>query len=113
MSLAGTGARKRKPFRHKSLFISLGIIIAIALCLFVFSGILRAALHGLKVGLLDEFRGRTGYQLSYGSISPSFFRFLEFRDLAISDPNGDDQAIVRIEKVRLYYNFFEILFAAD
>ncbi len=45
-------------------------------------------------------------KISYSSISPSLFLYMEFRDLSIIE---NDRELININRIRIYYNLFEIL----
>jgi hypothetical protein len=70
----------------------------------------------LKVKSMDALEAFIGRRISYGSISPSFLRYLEIRDLTIYDAGesgGSGKALLTIHKLRMYYSLARLLAGRD
>jgi hypothetical protein len=68
------------------------------------------ALKGAAIGELERIAGRS---ISYGEISPSFFRSMNVRDLAIHDSEDPGRTLLTIHEVRVYYSLFGLLLGGD
>ncbi|HEQ72022.1 MAG TPA: hypothetical protein ENN69_05995, partial [Spirochaetia bacterium] len=107
------GSTAERPSPVKKLLGAGCLFAGIMLGLLLFSALTHSVMAGIKEGLLEEFENETGYTLSYRSVSPSFLRFLEIRDMVVCKAGGETPEIARFQQLRFYYNFFDILFAAD
>ncbi len=66
----------------------------------------------LKAKSMDALEAFIGRRISYGSISPSFLRYLEIRDLTIYDSGesgGSGKALLTIHRLRMYYSLTKLL----
>jgi translocation and assembly module TamB len=52
-------------------------------------------------------------RIYYDSISPSVFMFLEVRNLRISSLEKPDDFILRLQRIKIHYNLFKLLFNPD
>lgn len=69
-----------------------------------------AELQEQSVAALEQFIGR---KISYASISPSFLRSLEIRDLRITRADGSGETLLVISRLRLYYSLARLLTGRD
>jgi hypothetical protein len=70
----------------------------------------------LKAKSMDALEDLVGRRISYGSISPSFLRYLEIRDLTIYDADesgGSGKALLTIHRLRMYYSLARLLARRD
>ncbi|MGA2641180.1 MAG: hypothetical protein ABSG21_09795, partial [Spirochaetia bacterium] len=74
---------------------------------------LTMRMQALKAAALGELERIAGRSISYGEISPSFFRSMKVRDLAIHDSRDPGRTLLTIHEVRVYYSLFELLAGHD
>ena len=67
----------------------------------------------LKQDAMEYLESKIGRKISYDSISPSVFMYLEIRDLRIYDFDNSSNYLLQINKIRIYYNLFLMLFYED
>ena len=75
--------------------------------------VLTVRVEALKAGALGELERIAGRSISYGEISPSFFRSMNVRDLAIHDSRDPGRTLLTIHEVRVYYSLFQLLFGRE
>jgi translocation and assembly module TamB len=61
----------------------------------------------VKIQTISIIEKQINRKISYSSISPSLFMYMEFRDLAIIDNNKE---LINIKRIRVHYNLRELLF---
>jgi hypothetical protein len=74
---------------------------------------LTVRMEALKSGALGELERIAGRSITYGEISPSFFRSMNVRDLAIHDSRDPGRTLLTIHEVRVYYSLFKLLSGRD
>ncbi len=74
---------------------------------------LTARMESLKAGVLRTLETMAGRTISYDGISPSFFRRLSVRELAIHDSQDPGQTLLTVHEVQVYYSLFGLLFGQD
>lgn len=67
----------------------------------------------LKQEAMEYLESKIGKQISYESISPSIFMYLEIRDLRIYNFNEYDNYLLKINKIHINYNIFTLFFNND
>ncbi len=67
----------------------------------------------LKAGAMSSLETLLGRTITYGEISPSFFRSIEIRELAIHDTEQPGQTLLLIHNVRVYYSLLHLLLDRD
>ena len=102
-----------QPVRKRQIIIVLAVILGLAVVMVFFAGVTRGVMVSLRESLLADFTRQTGYAVSYDSISPSFFRFLEIRNLSINSLDGEQRTVARVETLRVHYRIFDLFFLAD
>ncbi len=63
-------------------------------------------LVSLKKNTISIIENQINRKISYSSISPSLFMYLEFRDFSIMDKNKE---LININRIRVYYNFRKLI----
>ena len=63
----------------------------------------------LKIEVIHVLEAKIGRKISYQSISPSVLGYLGIRELVIYSQEEDQQVLLRISKVKVYYNLFRFL----
>jgi hypothetical protein len=67
----------------------------------------------LKSSAMDALESMAGRKITYAGISPSFFRYLEVRDLTIHDAQDPGKSLLTIHNVRVYYSIARLLISRD
>jgi translocation and assembly module TamB len=75
--------------------------------------LLTDRMETLKTGILQTLETMAGRTISYGDISPSFFRRISVRELAIHDSKDPGQTLLTIHEVQVYYSLFQLVFGRD
>jgi translocation and assembly module TamB len=75
--------------------------------------VLTDRMEALKSGVLQTLETMAGRTISYGEISPSFFRRISVRELAIHDSKDPGQTLLTIHEVQVYYSLYQLLFGQD
>jgi len=70
---------------------------------------LDGRMEQLKSQVIQLLEDRIDREISYGSISPSVFGYLGIRDLVIHSSENPDEVLLRISRVKIYYNLFRFL----
>ena len=86
------------------------VIILIALTSLLFFPLQRQldeTIQGLKTSILETLEDYLGSDISFTSIHPSIFNFIEIRDLKIHDRAGE--TILTVDRVILYYRIGALL----
>jgi translocation and assembly module TamB len=63
----------------------------------------------LKTEVMRTLEARIGRKISYSSVSPSVFGFLGIRDLVIYSQDDSDEVLLRINQVKVHYDFFRFI----
>ena len=74
---------------------------------------ITARMSELKAQSIAALETILGRKVEYGSISPSFLRYLEIRDLAILDGGQPGKALLTIRRVRVYFSLAHLLARRD
>lgn len=67
----------------------------------------------LKARSMDALEAFIGRPISYQSISPSFLRYLEIRDLTVYESGGTGRALLTVNRLRMYYSLARLLARRD
>ena len=70
-------------------------------------------MEALKSGALAALEQIVGRTVTYGEISPSIFRSIEVRDVAIHDAKDPARTLLSIHRVRVSYSLFRLLVGRD
>jgi len=65
---------------------------------------LTVKLEALKTGSMLALERIVGRTITYGEISPSFFRSINVRDIAVHDSNDPGHTLLSIHELRVYYS---------
>jgi hypothetical protein len=63
----------------------------------------------LKTEVVNLLEAKIGRRISYKSISPSVFGYLGIRELIVYSQDDPDEVLLRINRVKVYYNLFRFL----
>jgi hypothetical protein len=74
---------------------------------------LTARMIELKAGAMSSLESLLGRKITYGRISPSFFRSIEISELALRDPQRPNQSLLLINKLRVTYSLLHLLLDRD
>ncbi len=74
---------------------------------------LTVKMEALKSGALRALEQAVGRPVTYGEISPSFFRSINVRDVAIHDAADPGRTLLSIHQVSVYYSLLGLLFGRD
>ncbi len=66
-------------------------------------------LQQLKHEVVQRIEQATGRRITYQSISPSIFRFLEIRGLEVYDPGTNQEPLLRIRRIEVSYSIWKLL----
>ena len=91
-------------------------IVVVALTTFgarALDTMLTARMAELKSGVIDSLEAMLGRTVTYGGISPSFFRSIEIRELAIHGTERPEQTLLLIHNVRVSYSLLRLLMDRD
>ena len=101
-------ALSRRNIHILQVVLLLSLIGLTVVILWPFQKALDRSMLEFRHQLIEYMEGRIGRRISYRSISPAVFRYLEIRDLNIYDPGNPDEALLTIRKLRITYNLFDI-----
>ena len=90
-----------------------GFIAAGALGVYQLNQLLSWKMEQLKVQAIAAMESRLGHEIRYGSIAPSVLGFLAVRDLTVSSAQEAGQPLLRISRVKIYYNLLRLLATRD
>jgi translocation and assembly module TamB len=96
-------------WRLLEMVVLLGVISLGALFVSQIGKRLDRRMEHLKNEVLQMLEQRIERRIGYGSISPSVFGYLGIRDLVIYSYEDPDEVLVRISRVKVYYNIFRFL----
>jgi len=63
----------------------------------------------LRTEVVNMLEARIGRRISYESISPSIFGYLGIRELIVYSQNDQDAVLLRINRLKVYYDLFQFL----
>jgi len=63
----------------------------------------------LKTDVVHMLEAKIGRRISYKSMSPSVFGYLGIRELVVYSRNDPEEVLLRINRVKVYYNLFRFL----
>lgn len=87
--------------------VSLIIIISLLLVCIPLYRTLTERLEEAKQRIIAQLETQLGYTISYDSVSPSIFSYIEIRNLRLRDE--DDTSILNLSRVRLFYRLTDLL----
>jgi translocation and assembly module TamB len=90
-----------------------GLVVLTAVAAMRIDHALTLRIAALKSGALGALERMTGRSITYGEISPSFFRSLNVRDLAIHDSRDPARTLLTIHEVRVSYSLISLLAGRD
>jgi translocation and assembly module TamB len=111
-SVDAVAAGKRTVSR-RMLISGLGLFAGVVVGLVVFAAATRLAMASLREGLLQSFRDATGYDISYKTISPSFFQMVEIRGLRVTSRDAEKRTVLDVDKLGLSYDLLALVFESD
>ena len=74
---------------------------------------LTARMAELKDTTMKTLEAMAGRHITYASLSPSFLRYVEVRDLTIHDSSPSEAPLLIIRQVRVYYSLLHLLAGRD
>ncbi len=91
----------------------IGLVLATAVLLGPIQKEIDARMEALRESIVRRLESALGdRRVEFESISPSVFRFVEIRELTIYDREGTSEPLLRIRRVRAYYDILR-LFTGD
>ena len=81
--------------------------------IYLFNQHLDRNMNELKSKAIEVLEARLGREISYESISPSVFGFIAVRELRIHSFSDPEAVLLHINKVKIYYNLFNLLLTKD
>jgi translocation and assembly module TamB len=108
-----SGAVTRRPVSRKTIMRGLGLAAFLAIGLGALVSVAYFSMVRIRESLLSSFRKDTGYEISYKTISPSFFQFIEIRGLAITSLDASPHTVLTIDKIRIHYSLWSLIFDSD
>jgi translocation and assembly module TamB len=104
----------KKPLATVTLAASCIAVVALtALAARALDSLLTERMVEMKSTAMRELEAMVGRPITYARISPSFFRYIEVRDLTIHDAHDPDKPLLTINTVRIYYSLFRLLAGRD
>ncbi|NBF41833.1 MAG: hypothetical protein GVY14_15595 [Spirochaetes bacterium] len=101
------------PAPHRIHLSEILVIVTLALLTAVLFGpvqsFFNARMEEFKQEMITELEDRVGRSISYSSISPSVLRAVEIRGLVINGNTDERDALVEIERLRLFYRPLRLL----
>ncbi len=99
--------------RFVDILLLTGFIAAAAIGVYQLNQLLSRKMEQLKVRAIAALESRLGHEIHYRSIAPSVLGFLAVRDLTVFSAQDAQQPLLRISKVKIYYNLFRLLATRD
>jgi translocation and assembly module TamB len=99
--------------RFVEILLLAGFIAACAFGVYQLNQLLSRKMEQLKVRAIAAMESRLGHEIRYRSIAPSVLGFLAVRDLTLSSAQEAGQPLLRISRVKIYYNLFRLLATRD
>ena len=94
---------------HLAQLLMLAVLIVVtAFALVPLQRAVDARMQQLKDQLITATEARLGRRVSYSSISPSIFRFLDIRGLRILGEPGERDVLIDVGQVKAYYNVLQL-----
>lgn len=101
--------RNHPAFKHIiQLIILVILVVATILLLQPLQKKIAQRAERLKTEIIVLIENELGRNITYSSISPSIFRFLEIRDLTIFSETEQEQPLLSIERLRVHYRFRDL-----
>ena len=97
-------------WRFLELFLLLMIVSLGAIFVHQIGMRLDRRMAELKTEMVRTLEGRIGRKISYTSMSPSVFGYLGIRDLVIHSQDDPAEVLLRISRLKVYYDFFRFLY---
>ncbi len=104
----------RKALLSTGIAAGIALMIALtALGVVAADRALSARMAEVKSQTMAALEAMIGRSITYGDISPSFFRALLVRDLVILDTPGSSKPLLSIRQIRVSYSLFRLLETGD
>jgi len=101
---------KSRIFAHiAQFFIMAALVVGTGFALRPLQLFIHQRMIELKSQIVVAIESSTGRAISYDSISPSIFRYVEVRNLAIYGRQGEPTVLLRINRLKIYYNVFAVI----
>jgi translocation and assembly module TamB len=96
------------PIKISQIVVLCFLVIVTAVSIYPLQQELEKQLEELRVTIISLLEKKLDRKITYESISPSFLRFLEFRELSVLEyENGP--SLVSFRRVRVHFSLFEII----
>lgn len=90
-----------------------GFVAVISFFVYQANSILNRQMEELKVQSIEMLENRLGRRIQYQSISPSLLGFLAIRELTVFSVEDPQAVLLRINRVKIYYNILRLLLKKD
>ncbi len=88
-------------------------IVAAAFGVYQLNQMLSRKMEQLKVRAIAALESRLGHEIHYRSVAPSVLGFLAVNDLTVSSAQDPNKPLLRISRVKIYYNLLRLLATRD
>ena len=75
--------------------------------------VLTERMAELKSQTIATLEATAGRKISYSSIAPSIFQYLEVRDLVFHESDSSEKSLLALHDIRVYYNLLHLLLRRD
>jgi translocation and assembly module TamB len=99
----------RGPRRFLEILLLAGFIAVVAITVSQLNLLLSRKMEVLKERSIAALQSRLGHEIRYRSIAPSVLGFLAMRDLTVFSVRDPERPLLRISRVKIYYNLFRLL----
>ena len=99
---------KRIRINTIQVFVLLLLIVITALIFSPIQKEVNRRIEIIKTEVVNYLQQKIDRKISYENISPSIFRFLEFRDLIIYKKGDSRKELIRIKQIRVYFNILKL-----
>lgn len=101
-------SRKIVHYIAQTLIIA-ALLVATAFALRPLQHLIHERMVALKHQIVLDLEAATRRAISYSSISPSIFRYIEVRDLVIYGKSGERGRLLQVKRLKIYYDVFALL----
>jgi translocation and assembly module TamB len=101
-------SRKIVHYIAQTLIIA-ALLVATAFALRPLQHFIHDRMVALKHQIVLDLESATGRAISYSSISPSIFRYIEVRDLVIYGKPGERDRLLQVKRLKIYYDIFALI----
>jgi hypothetical protein len=104
------------PRRYSTVAVVLIVVALVALTALAAREIDRALterMAELKSQTIAALEATAGRKISYSSIAPSIFQYLEVRDLVFHESESSEKALLALHDIRVYYSLVHLLLRRD